>query len=70
LFEREIGLRRELDEAQRSRLMEIAQRCPVHLMLERGADVRTIQAQPEAATDGESSLHVRHMSEARDDGSS
>lgn len=40
-FERIIFLPASLDDPQRSRLLEIADRCPVHLMLERGADIRT-----------------------------
>ncbi len=32
-FQREITLEGELDEAQRTRLMEIADRCPVHRTL-------------------------------------
>lgn len=31
----------ELDDAQRARLMEIADKCPVHLTLEKGAQVKT-----------------------------
>lgn len=39
-FERVIQLRNVTDE-QRERLLSIAQRCPVHLLLERGAGVST-----------------------------
>ena len=63
VFEREIEIAGALDTAQRRRLMEIAMRCPVHLLLERGADVRTTEARlegPQAATD----QHLRHMVEA------
>ena len=64
-FEREINLRGALDETQRARLMEIAMRCPVHLTLERGADVVTTQAPPdEGAGPGEGGQHKRHMIEA------
>lgn len=38
-FALEIGIEGALDETQRTRLMDIAARCPVHLSLERGADV-------------------------------
>ncbi|HYS45228.1 MAG TPA: hypothetical protein VEM35_02245, partial [Rhizomicrobium sp.] len=39
-FELDIALEGALDEAQRARLMEIAERCPVHLTLARGSDVK------------------------------
>ena len=41
VFTRTITLEGDLDEAQRARMMEIADRCPVHKTLERGASVRT-----------------------------
>ncbi|NNE86537.1 MAG: OsmC family protein [Silicimonas sp.] len=41
-FKREIRLVGELDEAQRTRLLEIADKCPVHRTLEAGAKVETI----------------------------
>jgi putative redox protein len=65
-FEREIEMVGALDDAQRARLMEIAMRCPVHLTLERGADVRTTQAPPDArlGPDREAGQHMRHMVEA------
>jgi putative redox protein len=40
-FERTVCLQGELDADQRARLLEIANRCPVHRTLERGSDVRT-----------------------------
>lgn len=40
-FERIIFLPESLDDTQRARLLEIADRCPVHLLLESGADIRT-----------------------------
>jgi putative redox protein len=45
-FERVINLTNVTDD-QRERLLGIAERCPVHLLLERGADVST------SVTDGE-----------------
>jgi putative redox protein len=66
-FSAEICLEGELDETQCARLMEIAQRCPVHLTLERGADVVATLAPPDArlgdetTTDGE---HMKTMEEA------
>lgn len=41
LFERELELRGDLDEAQRQRLLEIAERCPVHRTLTAGVRVVT-----------------------------
>ncbi len=66
-FKAEICLEGDLDETQRARLIDIAQRCPVHLTLERGADVAATLVAAEdrldAATrpDGE---HMRTMEEA------
>jgi putative redox protein len=48
-FTRVITLRGDLDDAQRERLMEIADKCPVHKSLEAGATIRTELTQ-EAAT--------------------
>lgn len=64
-FERELELGDVTDE-QRERLLEIAQRCPVHLLLERGADVsiEPVQGLPAAFADG---LHATEMEEACDD---
>jgi putative redox protein len=41
VFDRVITLTGELDDAQRARLMEIAEMCPVHRMLTAGARVET-----------------------------
>ena len=41
LFEREIALEGPLDDAQRDRLLAIAEKCPVHHTLEAGARVQT-----------------------------
>jgi len=41
LFERELELRGALDETQRQRLLEIAERCPVHRTLTAGVRVKT-----------------------------
>ena len=38
-FELDIALEGELDPAQRTRILEIAERCPVHLTLVRGSEV-------------------------------
>ncbi|MBU1374521.1 MAG: OsmC family protein [Alphaproteobacteria bacterium] len=45
-FAREITLEGPLDEAQQRRLVEIAERCPVHRTLEGGADIVSVLAQP------------------------
>lgn len=45
LFERTITLGGDLDEAQRARLMEIAEACPVHKMLTAGSRVVTSVAE-------------------------
>jgi len=66
VFEADITLEGALDDAQRARLLEIAERCPVHLTLTRGADVRTALL-PAAASLGkpvESSAHMTCMEEA------
>ena len=41
-FRREIRLEGDLDDTQRARLLEIADRCPVHRTLEHGARVETV----------------------------
>ena len=38
-FNLDIALEGDLDDSQRARLMEIAERCPVHLTLARGSEV-------------------------------
>ena len=41
VFERAIHLEGDLDEAQRSRILEIANKCPVHITLENKARIET-----------------------------
>jgi putative redox protein len=65
-FELDIALDGALDEGQRARLMEVAERCPVHLTLARGSDVATAllpaaQAVPQPAS---GTGHVACMQEA------
>jgi len=43
-FVRQIALQGSLDAVQRARLLDIADRCPVHLLLQHGATVETIPA--------------------------
>lgn len=66
VFEADIHLEGDLSAEQRSRILEIAERCPVHLTLTRGADVRTVllpvQAVPARTADGPS--HMDCMNEA------
>lgn len=66
VFEADVHLEGDLDAEQRARLLEIAERCPVHMTLTRGADVRTIllpaQAAPARPEEGPS--HMNCMEEA------
>jgi putative redox protein len=68
VFAREIHLEGDLDEDQRAHLLAIAERCPVHLSLERGAQVRTVLLPPEPPPSHfrayEAGEHMRGMSEA------
>lgn len=66
LFERTIRLEGPLDDDQRQRLLEVADRCPVHQTFDRGSDVRTTlsHAEPEAEPGRASSGHMRDMEEA------
>jgi putative redox protein len=43
-IERAITLEGDLDAGQRARLMEIADKCPVHRTLESEIDIRTVEA--------------------------
>jgi len=64
-FEREVSFEGDLDETQLARLEAIANRCPVHQTLERGADVRTtVVPRGETALEASSGQHVRDMNEA------
>jgi putative redox protein len=60
VYSREIHLEGQLDDAQRARLVEIAEHCPVHLSLERGADVETTLS-PVAGVPGETQTLGEHM---------
>jgi putative redox protein len=68
-FAREIALEGPLDADQRRRLLDIANRCPVHLTLERGAEVVTTLVHPAQLEDRDPPHgdHMRLMSEACDD---
>ena len=52
-IERRIELRGELDAAQRARLMEIADRCPVHRTLTSETVIRSRESSPEAGSGSE-----------------
>jgi len=67
LFETDIALEGDLDDTQRARLMEIAERCPVHLTLARGSDVKAkLMPVQEAAKMHpiDSAAHMKCMVEA------
>jgi putative redox protein len=67
-FDIDIALEGELDAAQRARLIEIAERCPVHLTLARGSDVRAAllppPPPPPRMEPTNSPAHVERMREA------
>ena len=66
VFEADVTLEGALDQTQRARLMEIAERCPVHMTLNRGADVHTVllpvEVMPGQPVD--SAAHMNCMEEA------
>lgn len=65
-FEREIVLEGDLGPEQRRRLLEIANRCPVHNTLEQGVEVFTVLAERDFGESFEPtpSSHTRDMLEA------
>jgi putative redox protein len=65
-FAREIVLEGALSPDQRRRLLEIAERCPVHRTLERGSAIATVLAEAplEGDFDPEPTGHASHMVEA------
>lgn len=68
-FAREVTLEGALDAEQRRRLLEIAERCPVHRTLERPAEILTVAAQPPALEERERAGvgHLRAMEAACED---
>lgn len=61
-FDITILLPASLSEDQRARLLAIADRCPVHLMLERGADIRTrASLVPDVDEEAEGALSGRNL---------
>ena len=65
-FTRQIGFGPGLDEAQRTRLVEIAERCPVHRTLQGGAGIVTVVAEAIDESLGAEPIvqHARDMHEA------
>ncbi|MDB5444107.1 MAG: hypothetical protein JWP73_2483 [Phenylobacterium sp.] len=65
-FAREIVLEGDLAPEQRRRLLEIAERCPVHHTLERGSKIATVLSELplEGHLDPEPTDHATHMVEA------
>jgi len=66
-FELAITLEGDLDQAQRARLMEIAERCPVHQTLARGSEVQARlvpEEKVQAMRPIESAGHMTCMQEA------
>ena len=59
-FAREITLEGPLEPSQQKRLLEIAERCPVHRTLERGAEIFSVLAQP-PTFDGPRAAGENHM---------
>jgi putative redox protein len=64
IFTREIALEGELDADQKARMLEIAERCPVHLTLSRGSDVVTVMAPGGSEPPPPENEHVKCMDEA------
>ena len=48
LFVRKISVEGTLDDNERERLLAIAERCPVHRTLERGANIEALLGEPPA----------------------
>lgn len=65
-FAREVTLEGPLDEDQRRRMMEIADRCPVHRTLEGSSEIITVMASPPdlAALERSGLGHMQAMEEA------
>ena len=61
VFAREILLEGDLNDAEKAKVLEIADRCPVHVSLHRGSDVRTTLAQTAIPMSGEPSAKGEHM---------
>jgi putative redox protein len=66
VFAREILLEGALDDAQKTRLLKIANHCPVHLTITRGSDVQTMLVPDNPMKDKATTLceHARDVNEA------
>ena len=65
VFAVEVKLEGAMDDAQRARLMEIADKCPVHLTLARGSEVSAKMVAPAAVPQPQTGTgHVACMVEA------
>lgn len=69
VFVRSIHLEGPLDDTQRARLLEIANRCPVHVTLERGSDITTSLVSAEALAGTGLSSGTGHMTTMEEAGS-
>jgi putative redox protein len=66
-FKREILLQGALTDEQRTRILQVADRCPVHMTMTRGSDVSTSVITNQAVFDGQAVPDCQHagdMSEA------
>lgn len=63
-FARRVHLHGELASAERARLIEIAERCPVHRTLEKGSVIETVAGEEPKAVVEPPSQHARDMEEA------
>jgi putative redox protein len=61
LFERTIYLEGALSADQKAHLLQIAERCPVHRTLDRGADVKTTIGPEPMSGEPDSSAPPEHM---------
>ena len=67
-FDRRIAFAEPVEEAQREKLLEIADKCPVHRTLMRGFEISTRIGPPEEHAQGEPvETHERQMEQACED---
>lgn len=64
-FDRHIAITGQVDETERAKLLEIADKCPVHRTLTRGFEIRTSLGPPDEHPSGETPAeHERQMEQA------
>lgn len=68
VFNRDIHLEGPLDDEQRAKLIEIAERCPVHVTLERGSDITTRLVADDKAPGAEPDARPAHVKTAEEAG--